>query len=87
MKKLHRLLLRPALMFWLFCVVRPLLPGQTIDAASFRAMSAAERLQVSQALEADDLDTATLRATLAQLCRVAQEEGDARSVFVLKLRQ
>lgn len=74
-------------MFWLFCVVRPLLPGQTIDAASFRAMSAAERFHVSQALEPDDLDTATLRTTLLQLCRVAQEEGDARSVFVLKFRQ
>lgn len=74
-------------MFWLFCVVRPLLPGQTIDAASFRAMSAAERFHVSQALEPDDLDTATLRTTLSQLCRVAQEEGDARSVFVLKFRQ
>lgn len=74
-------------MFWLFYAVRPLLPGQTTDAASFRAMSAAERLQVSQALEPDDLDTATLRSTVAQLCRVAQEEGDARSVFVLKFRQ
>ena len=73
-------------MFWLFCAVRPLLLGQTIDAASFRAMSATERLQVSQALEPDDLDTATLRSTVAQLCAVAQDEGDMRSVFAIKFK-
>lgn len=86
MKKSLRLFLCWAFAFCLLCTVRGFVFAQAVDVAAFRAMSPPERLRFAQDLNFNGMDSVVVVPMLAQLCAVAEGEGDLRGVFALKFQ-